>query len=357
MNKLIAPGAIAAIACVLTLGPTAASAQTASERAGARAAAEAGADAFDAGKWQEAINFFSKAETLFHAPPHVLYIARAQAKIGKLVESREAYLKLKRETVSAKAPRAFRDAQKAAVKELAALEPRIPYLTVSVDYPEGASVTVTMSGATLPAALVGVPHPVNPGTYEFFATMTGGQSAPVKVVLAEGAKEAVQLTLVSSDAGVLPPDAGEPASPGLQVGVADPNAEESGGINGFLVGEIAGAAVGVGGIALGVVFAMDAQSKRNDANDLCSLGASGTDCPAGSETQVQQFDDEANSSQTKAIISFGVGGLGLATAAVLFFIDSGDEGDASASLIETQVGDVRVRPWVGYGSAGVVGSF
>lgn len=353
------PSVVAVFTCALTVGPAAASAQTAGERAGARAAAEAGADAFDAGKWQEAIKFFDKAETLFHAPPHLLYVARAEAKLGKLVESRETYLKLKRESLPANAPRAFRDAQAAAIRELAALEPRIPYLTVSVDYPDGASanVTVTMGGAPMPTALVGVSHPVNPGTYELYASMSGAQSAPATVVLTEGAKETVRLTLAPAEAGVLPADEAPPTGAVLQVGAADPNSEESGGLNGYVIGEIAGATVGLVGIGLGAVFALDAQSKRDDANALCSLGATGTDCPAGSEAQVNQFDDDANSSQTKAIISFAVGGVGLATAAALFFMDSGDEGEAGEALIETQVGDVRVRPWVGYGSAGVFGTF
>ena len=359
MSKWVLLGAAAAFSSALTVGPAAASAQTAAERAGARAAAEAGADAFDAGKWQNAITFFEKAEALFHAPPHLLYIARAQAKLGKLVESRETYLKLKRERLPAKAPAAFREAQDAASRELAALEPRIPYLTVSVDHPEGATVAVTMSGAPMPTALVGVPHPVNPGTYEIVASMPGAQSAPSKIVLAEGAKDSVLLTLTPASDTVLPADAAAHAAGAgfVQVGTPNPAAEESSGVNGYVVGEIAGATVGVAGIGLGIFFALDAQSKRNDANDLCSLGPSGTDCPAGSEAQVKQFDDDANSSQTKAIISFAVGTAGLATAAVLFFMDSGDEGDAGEALVEAQVGDVRIVPWLGYGSAGVVGSF
>src|SRR5689334_20899999 len=50
------------------------------ERAAARAAAGQGADAFAAGKWQEAVELFSRAEALVHAPAHLMFIARSELK-------------------------------------------------------------------------------------------------------------------------------------------------------------------------------------------------------------------------------------------------------------------------------------
>jgi len=57
-------------------------AQTDLERATARDAANSGRAAFDAGQYERAIDSFSRAESLVHAPPHLLFMARAQAKLG-----------------------------------------------------------------------------------------------------------------------------------------------------------------------------------------------------------------------------------------------------------------------------------
>src|SRR4051812_5156740 len=81
----------------LTLGlaavsPGVAGAQTDHDRAAARSAAEAGADAFEQGHFERSLEFFGRAEQLVHAPPHLLYMARSFVKLGRLVDARETYL-------------------------------------------------------------------------------------------------------------------------------------------------------------------------------------------------------------------------------------------------------------------------
>src|SRR5688572_27207371 len=127
-------------------------AQTDEERAGARAAAQEGARAFEEGRFADAIDLFTRAQAPVKAPPHLLYMARAHEKLGQLVKAREAYNKITRDRIGDDAPQAFKDAQEAAKKELAALEPRIPYVTVVVKDAKG-EVSVTMDGAKVPPAL------------------------------------------------------------------------------------------------------------------------------------------------------------------------------------------------------------
>src|SRR6185503_12180093 len=95
--------ALWALLGVLAVAPDA-FAQTDQQRADARAAATDGAVAFQASRWAEALDLFQRAESLVHAPPHVLYIARSQVKLGHLVEAREAYRKLTSETLAPTAP-------------------------------------------------------------------------------------------------------------------------------------------------------------------------------------------------------------------------------------------------------------
>src|SRR3954470_9224650 len=98
-KRLQAP-ALAFLVCLgVATSATPAFATTDMERAGARSAASSGADAFDAGKYQDALAMFQRAESLVHSPVHLSYIAQCQVKLGQLVEANETYLKLKREGV------------------------------------------------------------------------------------------------------------------------------------------------------------------------------------------------------------------------------------------------------------------
>src|SRR5579862_1437501 len=104
---------VASIAVVLaSLGVmSTASAQTDEARAAARAAATEGLHALQEGRFKDAVDLCTRAESLMHAPTHLLLIARAQAKLGNLVEAQEAYIKIERDHLAPNAPRAFMDAQ------------------------------------------------------------------------------------------------------------------------------------------------------------------------------------------------------------------------------------------------------
>jgi tetratricopeptide (TPR) repeat protein len=182
-------------ACVF-IAAQSAFAQTDLERATARDAANNGRAAFDAGKYEKAIDYLSRAEQLVHSPTHLLFIARAQTKLGRLVAAHETYLKISRETLAANAPKAFVSAQAAAEQEQDALDDRLPSVTVTL---QGATtapdVTVQMDGTALPAAMIGIPLPTDPGEHVFKASGPTIISDPVTVRLAEAAKQTVTLTL------------------------------------------------------------------------------------------------------------------------------------------------------------------
>src|SRR6185436_886891 len=129
---------------------------TPEQKAGARAAAEQGSAEFKAGQYQSAMDLFQRAESLFHAPTHLLMIARTHNALGQLVLAKESYLKVIHEDLPAGASPAFKKAQADAAKELKALEPRIPTIAVSADKPPAKNLTITMDGKPVPAALVGI---------------------------------------------------------------------------------------------------------------------------------------------------------------------------------------------------------
>jgi hypothetical protein len=159
----------------------AAFAQTDLERATARDAAQAGHDAFDAGQYDKAIDQFSRAEQLVHAPTHLLYLARAQAKLGKLVAAHETYLKITRETLAPKAPKAFVEAQSAAASEQPTVDARLPSITVLVKGAGASSASIEMDGTALPSAMIGIPLPADPGQHVFKASAPSAASDPVTI--------------------------------------------------------------------------------------------------------------------------------------------------------------------------------
>src|SRR6478609_7783916 len=134
-------------------------------RASARELATDGAKAYDEGRWADTVDRFTRAEALYHAPPHLLYIARASAKLGKLVQAHETYVKITREELPKSAPKAFVDAQRAAVTEQAGLEPRRAQVTIVVEVDGATKATVTMDGVDVPPALIGVAHSADPGSH------------------------------------------------------------------------------------------------------------------------------------------------------------------------------------------------
>lgn len=329
----------------LVLIASGAVAQSDAELAGARASATAGAKAFSQGDYKKAVDMFKRAEELVHAPTHLLYLARSYAKLGRLVDAAETYRKITREKLAADAPDAFKDAQGKANTELAALEPRVPSLTITLKGDGAAGATVTMDGTEVPSALVGVPHPVDPGTHKLVASGNGVQSDPATVTLEEGGKQTVELTLQAAPGATAHAAAGAGISGGTTSPGGDKGAPSHGG-NGMRIGAYVALGVGVVGVAAGTIFALGAKSKFNDANNLCDLP--GGACPADRQSEIQSLDDSGTSKKTLATVGFIVGGVGLATGVTLFIL-SGKKQQEKAHA--------GIHPWVGLGSAGVSGRF
>ena len=334
------------VATVMAAQSSLAFGQTDEERAGARAAASEGSKAFGESRWADAIDLFTRAQTLVKAPPHLLYIARAHEKLGQLVKAREAYLQIKRMKLADDAPGAFKEAQQSAETELTALEPRLPYVTVNVQGAGGAQVRVTMDGVQIPAALVGVPRPVDPGAHKFQAFAKDMESPVAEVTVAEAAKENVALTLEAKPGA----SAGAAAGPDAAAGGDDAKKDGGGGSNAMKIGGYVGLGVGVVGLGLGTVFLLQASSKRKDADALCDLP--GGKCPDSKAGEIDSLDKDANSASTLGVVSMVVGGIGVAAGVTLLVLSS-SKGSSSAKAHKAPT----VVPWVGYKSAGVLGRF
>jgi hypothetical protein len=335
-----------------------AAAQSDEQRAGARTLATEGAAAFNEGRFKEAVDLFSKAESLMHAPPHLLFMARSHAKLGQFVKAREAYLKIVKEQLAPNAPQAFRDAQTAADEERKQVEPHIGRLKVTVEGAADAKdLAVAVDGQPFPVVLLGVPQPMDPGDHTVTATATGfKQAAPAAVSLKDAGSGAVVVKM-EVDNSVPAPVTGPGAPPKtdsnvLSVSSGAPPSDSGGSNNGLRIGSYVGFGVGVVGVALGTVFVLKSASNRKDADSAdaamnCTEQAGNRICPEDGIAKVKDLDDKARSAQTLGIVGYVVGGLGVATGVTLFVLSNKkDEGKAA-----------YVAPYVGPGSLGVRGAF
>lgn len=356
---------VAALTASLALGHPAA-AQSMDDRAGARAAAGEGTKALREGRWADAIDLFTRAESLVHALPHLLYMARAQVEVGMLVEARENLMRVSREALAPDAPHAFKIAQEEAAAEIKGVEARIPYVTVTIKGGGASDVGVTQDGNKIPTALIGVPRPVNPGQHTFEAVGSAGK-ATASITIKEAERQRLILDLASGsssssagggaappppkpaggDTKKPPPTEGKPAPteakaaaesstppPGKDAGPA-PEPESGGGSSGMRIGSYV--AFGVGGLGLiaGTIFSLGAKSKFSDSNSLYSKNNCDNypnpPCTDAIKKQIDDADSSASGQKTLGIVGFVLGGLGIAAGATLFVLSSGSSEKSAQS--------------------------
>ncbi len=178
-------------------------AQSAADKATARQLATEGIKLFRSGKYAEALDKVQRAETLYDAPVHLLYIARCQVKLGKLVEGAETYRHLARVQLQPGAPPAFKDAQDSGATELSQLEPRIPSLKLEIEPANVDGLKITIDGEQVPSAVLGVDRPANPGSHDIQVSAPGYAAAQQTVQLGEHENKPVQIKLQAS-AGAAP---------------------------------------------------------------------------------------------------------------------------------------------------------
>jgi len=198
-------------------------AQSAADKATARNLATAGIKLYQQQKFEEALDKLKRAQELYDAPVHLLYMARCYVKLNKLVEGAEAYRRLVRTELDASSPDVFQTAVADGEKELAEVEPRIPTLTINVTPSDAPGLRITLDGEAVSAAVVGVERPVNPGERTVVAEAPGYLSVETSATLQEGQSEQVSLTLEVDPNAPKEPPPGEP-SPQTHDGTTPPPA-------------------------------------------------------------------------------------------------------------------------------------
>jgi hypothetical protein len=317
--------------------------------AAARALGMQGIQLADSGDCKGAIEKLSRAESLYHAPSILGRLGECQVLVGQIVLGTENLNRVVREELAANAPKAFRDAKERAKGVLNTALPKIARLTVRVE-PSDVRPQVTVAGALIPPALLGVERPTDPGTHEIVVSAPGYLEQKSTVTLAEGGTQEVSLKLEKDPNAVAaaPP----PAPPAAVVTTAptQPPADTAPKKNNTL----AYVALGVGGAGLlvGGVTGFLALGKKSDLK-----GCVDTRCPSSQEDTL----DSAKTMATVSTVGFAVGFVGVGLGVVLL-LTGGGSNDAAA-LAKPQLAKhepfagVHVEPWLSNEQAGLRGTF
>ncbi|HET7540671.1 MAG TPA: hypothetical protein VFK05_12390 [Polyangiaceae bacterium] len=306
---------------------------SAADRATARSLASEGYWALHDKRYAEAADRFSRADALVHAPTLTLDWARSLVGLGQFVEAQERYELILREGVDAKAPPSWQRALSDAKAELAALRPRLSWVTISVA--GGNDAQVSVDGVAVPPAAVGVARAINPGAHEFAASAKGYLSNRQTVSLAEGEEKSVALELqVDPNQQATPTE----VSPKPAQAAAEPPARQHNRTPAYVAFGVAGAGLVVGGVT--GILALNKRSKLEHCNT-----------PEFPDVCPPEYSDTLDAYHTLGIASgagFIVGAAGIITGVSLWLLDNKSAAPARGLV---------VRPYVGLGSVGAVGRF
>ena len=302
------------------------------------AIADKGVDAFRAQRYEDAIDAFKKADQKFHVPKFLLYVARSQAKLGKLLAAKATYQTIVDEKLPPYAPEEFFTAQADAKKELLELENKIPTVRIEVNgVPAGQTATVTLDGATLPAGDLGRPLARDPGPHTIVVSAAGRPQVTRNVNLREGGSESVILEMgvtapaVPTTPGTAPADPAGSATASGPSSTGPADAPKSGGVPTLT---IVSWSVGAAGLVAGAVMGGLALGKHGEYN----------------AAPTREALDQGRLFSLVADIGFGTAVAGAAVGTIYWLVTK-PKADAAS---QPSKGGVFVAPAVGTAGGGAV---
>jgi hypothetical protein len=303
---------------------------SAEDRATARSLAGEGYQALQTKDYSTAVDRFSRADALVHAPTLMIDWARSLVGLGKLVEAQERYEQIIREGVDAKAPRSWQHALTDATNEVAELKPRLAWVTITVNGSNDARVTI--DGTAVPPAAIGVRRAVNPGQHVVRVGADGFLKQQKSIELGDGADGSVDFQLkLDPDAATKPEPKAVPAAP---LENTKHNHDHTPSYVAFGVGGI--------GLVVGGVTGALALSKRATLIKACDPSHV---CATNEQSTLNAYD----SFGTVSAVGFGLGVVGIGAGLALWLLDSDPSPAPAASVV--------VRPYVGFASLGAMGVF
>jgi hypothetical protein len=311
------------LSALVWLCPVLARAEDAETRTAARDLATQGAQAFDAGRYDQASDFFLRAYELVKAPSIALMHARSLAKLGQLLEAIDVYEQTARVKLPPGAPDAYVKAVKTARSEVEEVRSRVPRLKLTLTGVEPSeNPEVTIDDKPTPAALLGVERPMNPGSHHVAVLVSGEPRATRELSLEEGKSYNVELDASAKTPAPAPPipekqpdfPAAAPAHAPPVVTSSTDSSEAPATSSAHTLGYI-GVGVGAVGLALGTYTGLVALHHKSQLDEVCHPG-----CPQSSAGDLNGF----RSNRTISWLSYGVGIAAGATGVLLLTLGHAD---------------------------------
>jgi hypothetical protein len=263
----------------------------------------------------------------------------------KLLEAR-----VQLQTCAAKAcPRAVRQD---CADRLNAIENALPTVLLVVKDTGGEDTTLatlTVDGVSVSTPIQGNPIPMDPGQHLLTVSLQGRAPVLMRLALRDGdhVQRDVLFKAPSAPRAAATDGSGDAPSAAAAPGAPrDATHSES---HTSLVRRFGWTAIGAGaaGVVLGTVFGFVALGKKSSLKSACQGDGS---CPSSSQSDIDGLHVDA----VAANISLAVGVLGLATGTALLLIFPETTQPEAAP---ERASAIRVRPWVGVGDVGMLGSF
>lgn len=261
-----------------------------------------------------ALRAFAGAHAIMNVPTTGMALGRAQLAMGQMIEARSTFLAITSLAPVANEPAVFAAARAEAEGLAADLAARIPSIVI-VLRGDPKSPTVTVDGAAVPAAALGLPRKVNPGKHSVKASAPGYAEATREVEIAERETKEVAVELQrSTDAEpVVPPvPVASPAKPGRPAARSpepEPEPEPRGdkrdeyGPGSRSPWTYRGLVLAASGALVGSITGGLSMSKTSAAKQSCQ----GNVCPASTQGDV----DTARTLATVSNVAFALAGVGV----------------------------------------------
>jgi hypothetical protein len=243
--------------------------------------------------------------------------------------------------------------ERAARQRAAVLEPKLSRLRIDVIAP-APGMKIVRAGEEVGEGAWNTAVPIDPGTYPIEASAPDKHAWAGEIVIDKpGETASIEVPALQD---LVPPVVEAPA-PEPEAAPARVAIEDQGSGGGRTVATIVLSAVAVGGIATGVVFAIQSKNETEAAEKLCTGGENGATCARGED--LPGFDggvaerDEAlghrDTAKRAALISYvglGVGAAALVGTTIMLVTGSGgDDGEGAHGA--------KLAPVLGPGFAGL----
>lgn len=298
---------------------------SAADKETARGLMSDGREKRDKGDHKGALEAFRSAHKIMGVPTTGLEVGREEAALGMLIEARDTLLAVTRVPVKPGEPEPFAKAREEAEKLADAIAPRIPSAKLIVkNLPPNATPSLTIDGAEVSAAVLGVARKFNPGSHDV-VVRAGSAEQKASFSLNEGEARDVEIDF----GGAVPVATKPPAVETPKTRSLSPLA-----VTGFVI-------TGVGLVAGGVTGGLHL-SKTSSLKQQCPDGR------CGPETHDDY--DSARTLGTISTISFAVAGVG-AVISILGLLSSGSTNEVKTS------GGPHVTLAIGGTGASILGTF